>query len=1615
MQIKKILLFFITVFSLFLMISWVEATRIHYEQSWCNSTVTGYIKVHYNWEYKIVDNYGTIYKTYTYDNDCDSQCGKSNCGWTQKINFSADISDWRKYKFKVITNCESWWGARYSKAERVWKLFEYSNGNYPKNNPYVQLNSNCLSCKWNFPSWNWIKIGSSKWNSTWIFTSSFNPSACQWTCESGFEKKWNSCIKKIEKCSWTKPNSQAGKWIGSEDWKNTWTYTSGKPKSCQWTCKNGFKKQGNSCIKKIDESCSGSEFSWIDTLGCNKCIDAWRIYEWKNINYLTHSFYNKGPNDVIYYKWENSLNFEYKTLQNTTSWGHSTGDLFKYSDWFTWNSSSYHIFKAWYNEKFIELINWKWFSLNEVKQWTNRDKFAYRIAFIDYYHNKWNSIWPKLMNKECTFYKPSWCGDWIVDSNEGEQCDPKNPSSIPTWKICSATCKIVEKPVTCDKITVDPNSGNVPLDTNITCSWTNVTKGFRIEILDQFWNIVYNKNWKNADYKFNTSWNYIVKCFADKQVNSEACTKKIQVWEKKNVSIKIFKTDDNPNDRDWESKWWKVENPYNFLNSAIPWYDTQTIWKWEKSIFTITVINDWNVVLKNIKITDSLAANCSWEYKFLINWNNWTNQYYKNINLSTYEWKLNPGASFTYTCESDEILKDYTNTASVTADPVDDSLNPVTDSDDSKVIVEKINKECKKLEVEPPFIQLIGNDEWTTQVVCEWDNVKSYQILCWNGDIINSSTWTCNYDTPWDYQVVCKMDDVVWKNCNATVKVSESKNPDIKIEKYSWNDDDLDWIKTHISTDDHQKVADGAKAVFIITITNTGNEDLIDVKITDIIAPNCNKDFSELKVWKSKTYECERNNTTSGYINSATVTAKWKISGITEWVNDTDRTKVEKESWLWPNSPESIKIEKYSANEADVDWDKNHDPSDDSQKITKDSKAVFKIKVTNDWRVDLKDVVVTDENTSACNKIIWDLAINQSVVYTCELDNVLASFTNEAIVTWQNKNDNTSVSDKDTTNVVIPSEGHNGWGWGWWSSTKCLKIEPLVQNLNYSDWIDVICKASKEATTFRIYCWKDSDDKNVYITWISNMDDKLKFKWTCAYWLKDQKNIRCEVSNLWHQRYKTSPACKNKTTISSPSKHTPKCRDWILDKGEECDDWNDDDTDSCNNNCKRNPMMPIIKNEYCWDWIVWKRIFNWKEIIDECDFGNNPWLWPKWCNQYWNNKCKINLKTIPAGWELQIVFPEINKIVWMNEQLFIKKIFWTNKKVTIQNTWVRTLFFDKNKKLCLIGKNNNKNEKVIDFVWECISLSWIALQPKGFGWTYSKYFNYSWSAKTKTNLKDIFNKNFNYWDAIIIATIQTWDSLVDKDLLEAYFAKKSNIRVSRPWVSTTGAWNTKYNTNKNTVDVNVVTDWSDNNFVGWNVWNTFSKTTSSQNKEVIKKSTAKAVDVKVITKWSNSNSLPTKKYNGLNNVFVSDWDVTLQNLANITWWAKTYIINWDLTIKDDITSTENIAFIIKWWDLKISNNVKHLDWTYIVMNNNKKIKWLENKWTNDQLVVKGSLYWNINDLVSKRTYIDWDSNSDDWILDIWTLLDFDSDMYKDPAPLLSDFLTEYTNANKIAR
>lgn len=80
--------------------------------------------------------------------------------------------------------------------------------------------------------------------------------------------------------------------------------------------------------------------------------------------------------------------------------------------------------------------------------------------------------------------------------------------------------------------------------------------------------------------------------------------------------------------------------------------------------------------------------------------------------------------------------------------------------------------------------------------------------------------------------------------------------------------------KTADDGDDTQTVSDGDRARFRITVRNTGSEDLIDVRVTDERAPDCDATFARLDVGEREGYTCRGTSRSGSYTNVADVRAR---------------------------------------------------------------------------------------------------------------------------------------------------------------------------------------------------------------------------------------------------------------------------------------------------------------------------------------------------------------------------------------------------------------------------------------------------------------------------------------------------------------------------------------------------------------------------------------------------------------------------------------------------------------------------------------------------------------------------------------------------------------------
>ena len=421
--------------------------------------------------------------------------------------------------------------------------------------------------------------------------------------------------------------------------------------------------------------------------------------------------------------------------------------------------------------------------------------------------------------------------------------------------------------------------------------------------------------------------------------------------------------------------------------------------------------------------------------------------------------------------------------------------------------------------------------------------------------------------------------------------------------------------------------------------------------------------------------------------------------------------------------------------------------------------------------------------------------------------------------------------------------------------------------------------------------------------------------------------------------------------------------------------------------------------------------------MEECDFWTeSDWLFcnanctytnltiPWTCDPAVEN-CNI---TIPNGWSIDF-WPSANVIIWAWMNPYIAHSL---GKPYVQNNSDYDLYFDQ---LCvvdrdwstLIGSTVCENMGSILRSWETRYFSTIP--------------NFVWAVVT----------SWNYADNTLVTTIKHDGIRYDN----AYFVAELDVRVAKSSIATTW-WGTSYLASTNSVwnISDISNNWSldptkNKNFVwAWVSWWDIS----SYSKEIDDASSVASVawdwtsyedwisnvtDVSWTAVWNTSLLSDFENYNWIENVFILKNKNFVVNNNFLAWltWARTYIIeNWDLRINTDINYADNIAFVVKWGNITIDKNVDVIDWTYITIE--KDSIWGDFVWvwgaTTNRLLVNGSLYWNIDRLISTRTYVKQNSFNQ---IDVWTVVSFGSSLFRKTAPLLSTFIDEYLESEKVAR
>ncbi len=394
--------------------------------------------------------------------------------------------------------------------------------------------------------------------------------------------------------------------------------------------------------------------------------------------------------------------------------------------------------------------------------------------------------------------------------------------------------------------------------------------------------------------------------------------------------------------------------------------DNQTILTGDLAMFTITVTNNGDQDIVDATVSDPLAPDCD--------------------NLSTGPIAI--GASLSYVCDSAVLTSDLVNVASV--EGTDVLGNVVSDSDDASVRVIDPSITIDKT----PDAQAVvvgGTANFTITVANSGDSdlvgVTVSDLLSPSCDSVigalaagSSASYNCALSpVPADFTNTASVvgDDELGNQHTA----DDTADVTVLIPG-------LDVTKDPAL----QIVNNGNDATFTISVTNSGQTPLTNVVVDDPESPSCDNTIGALGIGQTVTFSCVAPGVTTDFINTASGSGEDPLGRS---VTDDDTAIVDV---IAP----AIDIEK----------------SPNAQTILAGSDATFTISVTNTGDSDLSAVAVSDAAAPTCDLAIGDLAVGDSVSYTCVAAGVLSTFTNVADVAG-NDPGGSAVTDSDDAVVNV--------------------------------------------------------------------------------------------------------------------------------------------------------------------------------------------------------------------------------------------------------------------------------------------------------------------------------------------------------------------------------------------------------------------------------------------------------------------------------------------------------------------------------------------------------------------------------------------------------------------
>ncbi len=272
--------------------------------------------------------------------------------------------------------------------------------------------------------------------------------------------------------------------------------------------------------------------------------------------------------------------------------------------------------------------------------------------------------------------------------------------------------------------------------------------------------------------------------------------------------------------------------------------DYQMIGAGGTATFTITVTNTGEVALTNVAITDLAVPTCDATFATLA-----------------------VSEAQTYTCDAAGVAADFTNVVDVSADA---PFSTVTDTDTADVDVVTPVIDIQKT----PDLQTLLAGETATFTVTV---TNSGDIDVANVSISDPLAPGCDATIALlaagtSQSVTCDVTNVLADFTN--VATYTAPNPLGGPDLTESDDAVVDVVEPGVvisKTPDLQQVVVGDAATFTITVTNDGDQDLVDVTVTDPATPDCDAFFASILVGDSETYTCATAALTTDFTNIASV------------------------------------------------------------------------------------------------------------------------------------------------------------------------------------------------------------------------------------------------------------------------------------------------------------------------------------------------------------------------------------------------------------------------------------------------------------------------------------------------------------------------------------------------------------------------------------------------------------------------------------------------------------------------------------------------------------------------------------------------------------------------